>query len=89
MQVRAMLRVKVRTGLTFNQGTLDNGNPWSNHTFEAIDSDDNKLTIRAADGNVKVDVGSSYDVLADIESQSGTKLRVKAITLTPARAAAA
>jgi hypothetical protein len=84
--VRASLRVKARSDAQSNSGKLDNGTPWSNRTFEGVDSDDNKIVLRLGDG-VPVQIGTVYDVIADIAIVSGRQ-RITVVSMAPAAPAA-
>jgi len=82
MQVRGQFRFKARGSVEHNSGTFE-GKPWENWSFEAVDTDDNKVPVHVPQG-MAVEVGKSYDVLADVESKSGVRIRITAITLKPA-----
>lgn len=84
MQVRGTVVVRCRTECKNNAGLLQDGvTPWNNRTFEAVDEDDNKLTIRVSP-DVVTEIGKRYSVTADVESQSATRVRITAVALKAA-----
>lgn len=91
MSLRANTRAKVRELATRNEGTLDNGSPWSNWTIEVLDEDDNKVKLRVPSQEFAqgLTVGEWFDFVLDCASTGRAKFTVKSYSPASAKSSRA
>lgn len=89
--LRATVRCRVRSSVVHNSGTFGADNsPWQTWTFEAVDTDDNKVTFHLPDGQAGqgLTIGDTVDLVVDV-SIKNNKLRntVRQVSKVTAKAA--
>lgn len=88
--LRANVRCRVRTSVAHSSGVMKDGGDWENWTFEAVDTDDNKVTFHLPDGQLgrELAIGDTVDLIVDVKQSFG-KLRftVRQINKVTAKAA--